>query len=196
MCVSACMCVCVCVFVCTGEESQHTWWVSCNDIGVSHYFCICVVYFFVAHSHTHAHTRTVSHRASVLVVHLSLTAQNSDVFLWADGIGYISVTDGVCSPRCTPPFPHSINLSVSLLFISIQAALAVSLYIVLFLKGYHIRGTKWNLQSNNRYCVKKKQQTKNPAEINKKQDSDITGIRNCRQIVCVRFFFGLFFVFF
>lgn len=139
-CVHVCMCVCVCVFACTEEESQHT--------------------FFVAHSHTHAHTRTVSHRASVLVVHLSLTPQNSDVFLWADGRGYISVTDGVFSPRCTLPFPHSINLSVSLLFISIQAALAVSLYIVLFLKGYHILGTKWNLQSNNRYCVKKKNKQK------------------------------------
>lgn len=51
------------------------------------------------------------------------------------------MSDGVRSPQRTPP-PHSINLSVSHLSISIQAAFAVSLYIVLFLTGYHIREMK------------------------------------------------------
>lgn len=55
-------------------------------------------------THTHTHTERISHAASVPVVHLDLTPQNSDVFLWRrrhwkdGGGGCIPLTDSAQSP--------------------------------------------------------------------------------------------------
>lgn len=154
------------VFQCAGEEAQLAQWGGlqwCWDEPLYFVFVrfqigfqVLILPSSVAHAFSPAdrRTRRTSHRASVLVVHLSLTSQNSDVFLWVDCTEYISMTDGVCPLCCTPPSPHSVNLSLFLSSISIQTDLTVSSYIVLFLLGDHIGETKWKLWSNNIYSVK------------------------------------------
>lgn len=129
------VCVCACVCSCVQERKPSTLGGQPAMMGqacvVSNKDSISIKLFIFRclFTHIHAHTRIMSRRASVLVVHLSLTPQNSDVFLWVDGTGYVSMSDGVHSPQHTP---HSINLSVSRLSISNPGSFTVSVYILLF----------------------------------------------------------------